>query len=61
MLRAYIYGTLVTLLSVVLLLLGKGTAGILASYTAGMTLTLMLLVRTVMRGMETGGSREQGL
>ncbi len=57
-LRAYVYGTLVAMVGVVLLLLGRGTNGVLAAYMAGQAFTLMLLVRTIVRGMEAGGKRE---
>jgi len=57
-LRAYIYGTLVAMVGVVLLLLGHGTVGILAAYGAGQAFTLILLIRTVTRGMESGGPRD---
>jgi len=57
-LRAYIYGTLVAMIGVLLLLLGRGTTGVLAAYAAGQSFTLMLLVRTIVRGMEAGGGRD---
>ncbi len=57
-LRAYVYGTLVAMVGVLLLLVGKGTTGILAAYTAGQGFTLVLLIQTILRGMESGGKRE---
>ncbi|MDH3592065.1 MAG: exopolysaccharide Pel transporter PelG, partial [Planctomycetota bacterium] len=57
-LRAYVYGTLVAMVGVLLLLIGKGTTGILAAYTAGQAFTLVMLVQTILRGMEAGGSRD---
>ncbi|MHC4547835.1 MAG: exopolysaccharide Pel transporter PelG [Planctomycetota bacterium] len=57
-LRAYVYGTLVALLGVVLLFLGLGTEGILAAYAAGQALTLILLLRVIARGMDASGDRD---
>lgn len=57
-LRAYIYGTLIAMIGVVLLVMFKGTAGILTAYTAGQAFTLVMLVRTIARGMESGGGRD---
>jgi uncharacterized membrane protein len=57
-LRAYVYGTLVAMVGVVLLFLGRGTVGILAAYTAGQAFTLALLLRTIVRGMNATGGRD---
>jgi len=57
-LRAYVYGTLVAMVGVLLLFLSPGTTGILAAYTAGQAFTLLLLLRTIVRGMESEGGRE---
>jgi uncharacterized membrane protein len=59
-LRAYVYGTLVAMVGVLLVFLSHGTEPILAAYTAGQALTLVLLLRTILRGMETGGPRTSG-
>jgi uncharacterized membrane protein len=56
-LRAYVYGTLVAMVGVLLVFLSQGTEPILAAYTAGQAFTLVLLLRTILRGMETGGTR----
>ena len=60
-LRAYIYGTLVAMAGMVLLSLDNAVVGILGAYTAGQAFTLMLLVRTILRGMESGGGRDFGI
>jgi uncharacterized membrane protein len=57
-LRAYVYGTLVAMVGVLLLFLGRGTVGILAAYTAGQAFTLALLLRTIVRGMNASGGRD---
>jgi len=57
-LRAYVYGTLVSVGGVVFCLMTEGTIGILAAYTAGQAFTLMLLTRTIVRGMEADGKRD---
>ncbi|MHC4161250.1 MAG: exopolysaccharide Pel transporter PelG, partial [Planctomycetota bacterium] len=57
-LRAYVYGTLVAMVGVVLLFLSRGTVGILAAYTAGQAFTLALLIRTIVRGMNASGGRD---
>ena len=57
-LRAYVYGTLVAMVGVVLLFLSRGTVGVLAAYTAGQAFTLVLLLRTIMRGMNASGGRD---
>lgn len=57
-LRAYVYGTLVAMVGVLLVFLSQGTEPILAAYTAGQAFTLVLLLRTILRGMETGGGRD---
>ncbi|MFI5402124.1 MAG: exopolysaccharide Pel transporter PelG, partial [Planctomycetota bacterium] len=57
-LRAYVYGTLVAMISVLLVFLSQGTEPILAAYTAGQAFTLVLLLRTILRGMETGAKRD---
>jgi len=57
-LRAYVYGTLVAMVGVLLVFLSDGTEPILAAYTAGQAFTLVLLLRTILRGMETGGKRD---
>ncbi len=56
-LKAYAFGALAGLCA--LPLLGKWTdaRGLLAVYTAGQAVTLVLLVRTIVRGMEAGGRR----
>jgi len=57
-LRAYVYGTLVAMVGVLLLFLGRGTVGILAAYTGGQAFTLALLLRTIVRGMNASGGRD---
>ena len=57
-LRAYVHGTVISMLGIVLLALGQGTTGILAAYTAGQAFILVRLTQTIMRGMETGGKRD---
>ncbi len=57
-LRAYVYGTLVAMITVLLVFLSQGTEPILAAYTAGQAFTLVLLLRTILRGMETGEKRD---
>jgi uncharacterized membrane protein len=57
-LRAYVYGTLVAMISVLIVFLSQGTEPILAAYTAGQAFTLILLLRTILRGMETGAKRD---
>ncbi len=57
-LRAYVYGTLVAMVGVLLVFLSQGTEPILAAYAAGQAFTLVLLLRTILRGMETGGKRD---
>lgn len=57
-LRAYVYGTLVAMISVLLVFLSQGTEPILAAYTAGQAFTLVFLLRTILRGMETGEKRD---
>jgi len=57
-LRAYVYGTLIAMVGVLLVFLSHGTESILAAYTAGQAFTLILLLRTGLRGMESGGSRD---
>jgi len=57
-LRAYIYGTLVSLGSLFVPGLAIGTVGLLSAYAAGQALTLALLVRVILRGMESGGARD---
>jgi len=57
-LRAYAYGMLMSM--VLLLVVGGGgyALNLLGAYTAGQALTLMLLIRTVARGMQAGGKRD---
>ncbi|HEX5138528.1 MAG TPA: exopolysaccharide Pel transporter PelG [Planctomycetota bacterium] len=57
-LRAYVYGTLVAMMGVLLVFLSQGTEPILAAYTAGQAFTLVLLLRTILRGMDTGEKRD---
>jgi uncharacterized membrane protein len=57
-LRAYVYGLVVALACLCVPGLAKGTEGLLAAYTAGQALTLALLVRVILRGMESGGARD---
>ncbi|MGQ0613477.1 MAG: exopolysaccharide Pel transporter PelG [Planctomycetaceae bacterium] len=57
-LRAYAYGMLVALGGLFLPGLPRGTTGLLAVYTAGQGLTLALLIRVILRGMESKGRRE---
>jgi len=57
-LRAYVYGTLVAMATVLLVFLSQGTEPILAAYTSGQAFTLVLLLRTILRGMETGEKRD---
>ena len=57
-LRAYIYGTLIAMIGVLVLVVFKGTAGILTAYTAGQAYTLVMLIKTITRGMESGGGRD---
>jgi len=57
-LRAYVYGTLVSVGGVVFCLMTEGTIGVLAAYTAGQAFTLVLLTSTIVRGMEAGGVRD---
>jgi uncharacterized membrane protein len=57
-LRAYVYGTLVSVGGVLFCLMTEGTIGVLAAYTAGQTFTLMLLTSTIVRGMEADGKRD---
>ncbi|MHC4449143.1 MAG: exopolysaccharide Pel transporter PelG [Planctomycetota bacterium] len=57
-LRAYVYGTLVSVVGVLFCLMTEGTIGVLAAYTAGQAFTLMLLTSTIVRGMESDGKRD---
>lgn len=57
-LRAYVYGMLVSVLALFAIGWFGGTAGMLGAYTAGQAYTLLLLVRTIARGMERGGARD---
>ncbi|MEM8882738.1 MAG: exopolysaccharide Pel transporter PelG [Planctomycetota bacterium] len=57
-LRAYVYGTLISVGGIGFCLLTDETVGILAAYTAGQAFTLVLLTRTIVRGMESGGRRD---
>lgn len=57
-LRAYVYGTLVAMVGVLLVFFSQGTEPILAAYTAGQAFTLLLLLRTILRGMDTGEKRD---
>ncbi len=57
-LRAYVYGTLISIAGIIFCTLTSDTVGILAAYTAGQAFTLMLLTRTIVRGMEADGRRE---
>jgi len=57
-LRAYIYGTMISVIGMVFCLMTDGTVGILAAYTAGQAFTLMILIRTIVRGMQSSGRRD---
>jgi len=57
-LRAYVYGTLVAMVGVLLVFLSHGTEPILAAYTAGQAFTFVLLLKTIVRGMDTAEKRD---
>ncbi|NJN82351.1 MAG: exopolysaccharide Pel transporter PelG [Caldilineaceae bacterium] len=57
-LRAYIYGTLVSILGMFLVGIGNATVGVLGAYAMGQAFTLVLLLRCIVRGMEAGGARD---
>jgi len=57
-LRAYIYGTLVSILAMVVVGVQNATVGVLGAYTSGQAFTLMLLLRCIARGLEAGGVRD---
>ncbi|MHC4955125.1 MAG: exopolysaccharide Pel transporter PelG [Planctomycetota bacterium] len=57
-LRAYVYGTLVSVGGIAFCSITTDTVGILAAYTAGQAFTLMLLTTTIVRGMEADGRRD---
>lgn len=57
-LRAYVYGTVVSVGAMALMGFGNATVSTLAAYASGQALTLVLLVRTILRGMEAGGGRD---
>jgi uncharacterized membrane protein len=57
-LRAYVYGMLVSVLALAAVGWNGGTAGLLGAYAAGQAFTLLLLLRTIVHGMDTGGARD---
>jgi uncharacterized membrane protein len=57
-LRAYVYGTLISVVGMLFCFMTDGTVGILAAYTAGQAFTLMVLIRTIVRGMQSAGRRD---
>jgi len=57
-LRAYVYGTLVSVGGIVFCAITSDTVAVLAAYTAGQAFTLMVLTRTIVRGMEADGKRD---
>jgi uncharacterized membrane protein len=57
-LRAYIYGTLLSVVGMVFVGLRGDTVGMLSAYTVGQAHTLAHLCRVIVRGMETGGERD---
>lgn len=56
-LRAYGLGTLVSLVAALLAGPATGAIGLLGAFTVGQGLTVVLLMRAIMRGMEAGGGR----
>ena len=57
-LRAYVYGTIVSVGGIVFCAITSDTVAVLAAYTAGQAFTLMVLTRTIVRGMEADGRRD---
>jgi len=57
-LRAYVYGTLISVAGIVFCTITSDTVAVLAAYTAGQAFTLMILTRTIVRGMEADGRRD---
>ncbi|MFO0985028.1 MAG: exopolysaccharide Pel transporter PelG [Planctomycetota bacterium] len=57
-LRAYVFGTLLSILCILWLGLSRSAREILVGYSSGQALTLMLLLRAVVRGMQADGKRD---
>lgn len=57
-LQGYLFGCVFSILAVLGLGLARGASGMLAAYTVGQGLTLVLLVRAIVRGLESGPRRD---
>jgi uncharacterized membrane protein len=57
-LQGYLFGCVFSILAVLGLGLARGASGMLAAYTMGQGLTLVLLVRAIVRGIDSAPNRD---